>query len=115
MPKEEQISVKVYGQDFQLRVSPDEKELLKKAAKLVDQRMQEIASSGVINLHRIAMLAAIDIAFQAILSIPDMESDTKQKSNLKKVQSSIDNLIESIDSTLGEVPQKKGGTKGGSK
>ena len=115
MPKEEQISVKVYGQDFQLRVMPDEKELLKKAAKLVEQRMQEIASSGVINLHRIAMLAAIDIAFQAILNLPDMDANTKQKSSLKKAQTAIDNLIESIDTTLGETPQKKGGTKGGSK
>ncbi len=117
MAKEEQIQLNVYGQDFKLRVVPREKELLRKAAGIVEQRMEEIASSGVVSLHRVAMLAAIDIAFQAILHLPEMRGEDldKAQQELDTIHESIEGIITKIDNTLEQSVSEKGGKKGGGK
>lgn len=112
MANEEPISVKVYGQEFTLRVPPQEKELLLKAAHFVDQRMKEIAESGIISLHRVAMLAAIDIAFQAFAYLPQEKDDQKvlDPAFLDSVRQKINSLIQRIDKALEEKGSKnKGG------
>ena len=108
MAEEEKISVKVYGQEFSLRVAPEDTKLLQRAAHFVDQRMQEIASSGVVSLHRIAMLTAIDIAFQAIGYLPDEKekTTTEEVQDQKKKNAKVTKLIKRIDKVLQE-------TKGG--
>ena len=101
MGKEQQISVGVYGHDFNIRVEPDKREILEQAARLVDERMREIAGSGIVSIHKVAMLAAIDIAFQAIDNIPEMAGDGKaSKENLKLIESRIGRLIQHIDSII---------------
>ena len=113
MANEEPITIKVYGQEFTLRVPPQDKELLRKAAHFVEQRMKEIADSGIISLHRVAMLAAIDIAFQAFAYLPEEKGDqaTLDPAFLDSVKQRINSLIQRIDRTLEEESTKnKGGT-----
>ncbi len=104
MAEEKPITIKVYGQEFNLRVADQDKEVLEKAAKLVDMRMKEIASSGVINLHRVAMLAAIDITFQTLLEMPGVIDPDKKgartNSDSKKESTKIQHLIDKIDKSL---------------
>jgi hypothetical protein len=102
MAKEKQISLKVYGHDFSIRVEPKKEKLLESAAHLVDERMHEIASSGIVSLHRVAMLAAIDIAFQALDNLPAMSPGKggKKKDAFKEIEARVDKILDNIDASL---------------
>lgn len=110
MQAEEQVTIRVYGQEFKLRVAPRDKELLEKAAALVDQRMQEIASAGVLTLHRIAILTAIDFAFQTLTDagVNREYRENKATSPMAKSRQKINQLIERIDEVLAQqIPSKE--------
>lgn len=62
-----QVSIKILDKDYRIACDPREQEDLKASARLLDHRMREIRQSGrVIGTDRIAVMAALNIAYDLI-------------------------------------------------
>ena len=61
-----EVIVAIFNHNYRLAVSTGEEELLKNCAKLVDDQMSAVRASGkVIALDQIAVLSALEIAYDA--------------------------------------------------
>jgi len=59
----ERIDAHILGRDYSLMVPPEEKPKLEAAVRYVDERMQQIKTSGkMLGTERIAVMAAIQMA-----------------------------------------------------
>ncbi len=66
-PEQVPVAVEIQGKEYRIACPPEEQEGLLASAKLLDQKMQEIRSSGkVIGLERIAVMAALNIAHELL-------------------------------------------------
>jgi cell division protein ZapA len=67
------VTVQIYGEQYTIK-SEDDESRVRDIAKLVDEKMREVASSGkVVTTSKIAILAALNIAgelFRARSSLP---------------------------------------------
>ena len=83
MSKREKISVDIYGQLYNLRVTPEEKERVLAIARHVDSMMKKVADSqGRLDYRDVAVLAAMNLteeyfklqqAYEEILAIVNEE------------------------------------------
>lgn len=61
------VSVNILGKDYRIGCEPGEEEAVRAAARLLDQRMQEIRGTGkVIGIERIAVMAALNLAHELL-------------------------------------------------
>ena len=61
-----EVTVTIFNHNYRLAVSTGEEELLKNCAKLVDDQMSNVRAGGkVIALDQIAVLSALEIAYDA--------------------------------------------------
>ena len=58
---EKGITVKIFGSEYNIRATQDQR-YIKGLAKYVDDKMQEIASGGIVSSTKVAVLAALNIA-----------------------------------------------------
>ena len=64
------VSVKIMGINYTLSCSPEKKENLIKAAKLVHDTMTSVDEAGIVfGLDRVAVMAAINIANDVIMHL----------------------------------------------
>ncbi|MBQ2449917.1 MAG: cell division protein ZapA [Peptococcaceae bacterium] len=83
MSEREKISVDIYGQLYNLRVTPEEKERVLATARHVDSMMKKVADSqGRLDYRDVAVLAAMNLteeyfklqqAYEEILAIVNEE------------------------------------------
>lgn len=92
-------SIEILDKQYPVRCLETEVESLQKAAKLLNQKMSEVQESGkAINLERIAIITALNMANQ-LLQIDSQKSSVMQKINQKLV--SLQNKLDSaLDDTL---------------
>jgi len=65
-------TVEILGKVYSIRCPEDELNHLNKAAKYLNDKMQEVKDSGkAINLERIAIMAAINISYELLLKDND--------------------------------------------
>jgi cell division protein ZapA len=63
------VSVRILEKEYRVSCGPDEEEGLRESARMLDQRMREIRQTGrVIGVDRIAVMAALNIAYELIQS-----------------------------------------------
>ena len=61
-----EVTVNIYSRAYRLAVSTGEESLLQRCAEIVDRQMKSIREGGkVINQDQIAVLAALEIAYEA--------------------------------------------------
>ena len=71
----ETVSIEIMGEQFTIKCPSDQKTNLIKAAKMVHEAMQKISDQGTAyGVNRIAVLAALNIANDAITGKADMAS-----------------------------------------
>ena len=69
MPETETITVSLLGKKFQVSCEEDEVAVLERSAKYLNEKMGEIRDSGrVVGLDRIAVMAALNIIGESIMS-----------------------------------------------
>ncbi|MFH0792809.1 MAG: cell division protein ZapA [bacterium] len=68
MPQpKESAQVHIFGHDFRIKVTPEEKSCLKEATRLVTEKITAISKAGgSSDLHRLALMAALELAFDLI-------------------------------------------------
>jgi cell division protein ZapA len=83
----EQIDVKILDRDYRLAVNADDKPQLLQAVQLVDDRMRIIRDGGrVAGLDRIAVMAALQLAHELVLSTQQGGSSAPSGELLRKLK-----------------------------
>lgn len=101
MNLQDQVNVKIIGQDYRVACPPGERESLLRAADLLNQQMEEIRSAGkVIGTERIAVIVALNLAHQSIESKrtqSEFESQVSERLKYLRQIISEDNTTRSSD------------------
>ena len=91
----ETVTVNLLGKKYQVSCQEDEVALLEKSAKYLNRKMGEIRDSGrVVGLDRIAVMAALNIIGESIMS-----EDTKEPKDIE-LEKRIEVLNESLETSL---------------
>jgi cell division protein ZapA len=88
-------TVEVLGKQFQVKCSADEINSLHEAAAYLEEKMQEIrATTHLLSIDRIAVVAALNIAHQ-FLNLETAKVSAAQKINdrLRELQNKMDNIL----------------------
>jgi cell division protein ZapA len=88
-------TVEVLGKSFQVKCPPDEVVSLQKAAEYLEGKMQEIkATTHLLSIDRIAVIAALNIAHQLLnLEHEKLGAGEKINSRLRELIDSMDNML----------------------
>ena len=103
MAEPKTISVNIYGQDYMLKSTGDE-EYIHKIAKIVQERMKEVESTGLDSNSqqlKIAVLAAMNIADELL------QSEDKKNRLITRIESKGNSFIEYIDDRIKEIESTK--------
>ena len=91
----ETVTVNLLGKKYQVSCQEDEVALLENSAKYLNKKMGEIRDSGrVVGLDRIAVMAALNIIGESIMS-----EDTKEPKDIE-LEKRIEVLNESLETSL---------------
>ncbi len=99
-PKSNNITLRILEREYQFS-SPDEKQdKLRDAAKFLDRRMREIRDTGrVVGTERIAVMAALNLAFELLYGSQDGKTTSIDSSRINKLKYRIEEVLAS-DSQL---------------
>ena len=103
MAEPKSISVNIYGQDYILKSTGDE-QYIHKIAKIVQERMKEVESTGLdanSQQLKIAVLAAMNIADELL------QSEDKKNKLISRVETKSNSFIEYIDDRIKEIESSK--------
>lgn len=88
------ITLKIYGQEFPLRVEENEEARVREVAEFVNTRMEELSSEYFANTTRLAIITAFQIAYE----LHEFQREEKvSKVEIKQVNQRIDALIKKIE------------------
>ena len=93
-------TIEILGKQYPVRCSEEEVISLQMAAKLLNQKMSEVQDSGkAINLERIAIITALNMAHQLL------QTDNQKSSVMQKINQRLTNLQSKLESALNETLQ----------
>ena len=89
------ITISVLGRDYQIACPPDEEESLRRAARYLDQQMEQMKNrSASLGYEKIAVLAALNITHDFLkLSQEANSSETASLRDIKQLEKKIDNAL----------------------
>ena len=101
----EPVIVEVMGEQFTIKCSPEQKANLIKAAALVHETMKKIDEQGTaFGSNRIAAMAALNIANDAITGSADMATKIRTEydveSDLLEVQKKLETIHNQVENSL---------------
>ena len=90
----EPITVSILDRDYQFACQPEERQALKEAAQLLDERMRSIREAGTLMaLERIAVMTALNLSDELL----------KLQKNEKHRQDNVDNRIRMLVNELDDA------------
>lgn len=93
-----EVTVNIYSRTYRLAVSTGEEALIERCADLVDRQMKAIREGGkVINQDQIAVLAALEVAYEA------HKNTEKQVADSLRTQQDKDAEIEALNARIREL------------
>lgn len=95
MSETKPTSVTILDKEYLIACSDEERDLLSDAASLLNERMQEVKTSGkIIGSERIAVLAALNIAHEMLAYKKENEGYTSNVDGVvRRLQEKIDNAL----------------------
>ena len=89
------ISVSILDREYKVACEPEEREALKAAASLLDERMREIKKAGnLMALERIAVMAALNMADE-LVKLKSLDAQRRER-----VDSRIRQLADELEGAL---------------
>ena len=95
MSEAKPTSITILDKEYLIACSDEERDLLNDAARLLNERMQEVKTSGkIIGSERIAVLAALNIAHEMLAYKNENEGYTSNIDGIiRRIQGKIDNAL----------------------
>ncbi|MCN4143874.1 MAG: cell division protein ZapA [Thiohalomonas sp.] len=88
------VTVKILEKDYRIACAPNHKESLEDSACLLNDKMQEIRSSGkVIGSDRIAVMAALNLAHDLLQQQQYTTNDNQLSQHLRQLREKIDGVL----------------------
>ncbi|MDH4274637.1 MAG: cell division protein ZapA [Gammaproteobacteria bacterium] len=89
------VDVRILDKDYRVACSPQEKTALVNSARFLDTKMREIRSSGkIIGSERIAVMAALNIAYELLRHRDDYDADINDVCvEVKKLQDKVEHAL----------------------
>ena len=101
-----QIEATILGQSYMLACPPDGEALLREAVAIVDREMSAIRDAGKVKAReRIAVLAALNLAYQLADSTPRKASAAAQEPGTAADAAQLEALIRRVDAALNDDGQ----------
>jgi cell division protein ZapA len=92
------LKVKILEKDYLVSCPQDKQGALESAASHLDEKMREIRSSGkVLGIERIAVMAALNIAYELLESDRDKEGDQEL---LVSLEEKLDQALNKAEETI---------------
>lgn len=90
----ETVIVKILDKEYQVACPADEQTGLLEAARYLDQQMRQIRGSGkIIGLERIAVMAALNIAYELREASQSGVSSEQEAATSKRINDKIDDTL----------------------
>ena len=95
MSESKPANITILDKEYLIACSDEERELLNDAASLLNERMQEVKTSGkIIGSERIAVLAALNIAHEMLAYKKENEGYTSNVDGVvRRLQEKIENAL----------------------
>jgi cell division protein ZapA len=90
------ISLKIHilGKEYQVNCPPEERDALERSAELLNEKIEEIRNgSQIIGLERIAVMAALNLAHDLILTETSAQENSFASDLLQTMNSKIDSAL----------------------
>jgi cell division protein ZapA len=72
----DRVTVQIYGEQYTVKAG-DDQDYIRRVARIVDEKMREVASSGkVVATSKIAILAALNIADELLQARTELEEES---------------------------------------
>lgn len=82
-----EVTVNIYSRSYRLAVSTGEEALIQRCADIVDKQMKAIREGGkVINQDQIAVLAALEVAYEANKNVQKNSTDAQRSAAEKDAE-----------------------------
>jgi cell division protein ZapA len=99
-PKPINATIEILGKFYQIRCPESELQSLQEAAKYVNEKMSEVQESGkAINLERIAIITALNIAHQLL------QEDNQKSSMMTKINQRLSSMQDKLDTAMNKALQ----------
>jgi cell division protein ZapA len=93
-------TIEILGKSYPVRCSESEVNSLQMAAKLLNQKMSEVQESGkAINLERIAIITALNMAHQLL------QSDNQKTSVMQRINLRLQQMQNKVETALTDAVQ----------
>ena len=88
------LKIHILGKEYQVNCPPEEREALERSAELLNEKMEEIRNgSQIIGLERIAVMAALNLAHDLILTETSAQENSFASDLLQTMNSKIDSAL----------------------
>lgn len=89
------VTVKILDKDYQVSCPPEQERGLTEAARHLDKQMRTVRDSGkVIGLERIAVMVALNTAYQLLNKDEGSETPQAALDDVKKLSDRIDDALQ---------------------
>ncbi len=92
------VTIRVLDKEYQVHCPPDEQGALTQSARLLDTRMRDIRKSGnVIGLERIAVMAALNLAYDLMTAESRTRADDSSQRELKRLDRKLTKVLNDLE------------------
>ena len=92
----ETTTVEILGASYKIACPPEESEEVKKAAKFLDNKLNEVKEASGLDEKRAAIITALNISNEYLKSLANVSQDEKVNEGLDKLTSEIQVQIKSL-------------------
>lgn len=91
------VTIRLLDRDYRISCAPDERNDLRKAAELLDDKMKEIRDAQVVGLDRIAVMAALNITHELLMASKNLNVQQDQSQKLTLLTEKMDKEIQAFN------------------
>ena len=92
----ETTTVEILGASYKIACPPEESEEVKKAAKFLDNKLNEVKEASGLDEKRAAIITALNISNEYLKNLANVSQDEKVNEGLDKLTSEIQVQIKSL-------------------
>ncbi len=93
-----EATIEILGKPYQIKCPDSEIESLQKAALYLEEKMQQVRSSGIIPIDKIAVIAALNVVYQ-LLNFDSIKENALQNINqrLQDLQTKVEEALQTSE------------------
>lgn len=89
------LTVRILEKEYQIACSDQERDDLVKASRYLEGKLKEIADQGkIIGSERAAIMAALNISYEMVLSKGDISQQNSHEKRLEKLQQEVRGVVD---------------------